>query len=471
MTRRTSTSTRWLSVLPLAAALSGCASFSNDGGFGPVAQTTRDRLGQEASWQRSPADRDRAEARVAELLKQPLSADAAVQIALLNNRGLQAAFHELGIAEADVVQAGRLPNPGFSLGRSTQGDEVEREIGVHVNLARLILMPTVQRIESRRFAQVQGAVTSQVLALAAETRKAWVQAVAADEGVRYTQLVQQAAEASAELARRMAQVGNWNKLQQAREQGFYADAALNLARAEQVQRSSRERLIRLMGLWGAQLDFRLPERLPDLPAAPKEWPNIEQTAMAQRLDVQAAKAGAEKMAQNLGLTKATRFINVLEFGATRATSNEMPVKRGYEVGFELPLFDWGDARVAKSEAVYMQAVEQAAQAAIDARSEAREAYGAYRSSFDIARHLRDEVVPLKKRIADENLLRYNGMLIGVFELLADARSQIASVNASIEALRDFWLAQADLDMALLGKPSLSATTSSPMAPAEAGAAH
>jgi outer membrane protein TolC len=471
MTRRTSTSTRWLSVLPLAAALSGCASFSSDGGFGPVAQTTRDRIGQEASWQRSPADRERAEARVAELLKQPLSADAAVQIALLNNRGLQAAFHELGIAEADVVQAGRLPNPGFSIGRSTQGGEVEREIGVHVNLARLILMPTVQRIESRRFAQVQGAVTSQVLALAAETRKAWVQAVAAEEGVRYTQLVQQAAEAGAELARRMAQVGNWNKLQQAREQGFYADAALNLARAEQVQRSSRERLIRWMGLWGAQLDFRLPERLPDLPAAPKEWPNIEQTAMAQRLDVQAAKAGAEQMAQNLGLTKATRFVNVLEFGALRTTSNEMPVKRGYEVGFELPLFDWGDARVAKSEAVYMQAVEQAAQTAIDARSEVREAYGAYRSSFDIARHLRDEVVPLKKRIADENLLRYNGMLIGVFELLADARSQIASVNASIEALRDFWLAQADLDMALLGKPSLSAMTSSPMAPAEAGAAH
>jgi outer membrane protein TolC len=468
MTKRTPSSARLLTLLTLALALSGCASFSTDGGFGPIAQTTLDRLGQEATWQRSTADRERAAARVAELLKQPLGA---VQIALLNNRGLQAAFHELGIAEADVVQAGRLPNPGFSLGRSTQGDEVEREIGIHINLARLILMPTVQRIESRRFAQVQGAVTTQVLALAADTRKAWVQAVAAEEGVRYTQLVQQAAEASAELARRMAQVGNWNKLQQAREQGFYADAALNLARAEQAQRSARERLIRLMGLWSTQLDFRLPERLPDLPATPKDLPNIEQTAMAQRLDVQAAKASAEQMAQNLGLTKATRFINVLEFGATRARSNEAPVKRGYEIGFELPLFDWGDAHVAKGEAVYMQAVEQAAQTAIDARSEVREAYGAYRSNYDIARHMRDEVVPLKKRIADENLLRYNGMLIGVFELLADARSQIASVNASIDALRDFWLAQADLDMALLGKPSLSAMSSPTMAPAEAGAAH
>ena len=462
---------RWLVLLPLAALASGCASVSTDGSFGPVAQTTRERLGHEAPWQRSEADRERAAVRVAELLAQPLGADAAVQIALLNNRGLQAGFHELGIAEADVVQAGRLPNPGISLGRSTQGDEIEREVGLHVNLARLILMPTVQRIESRRLAQVQGDVTRQVLALASDTRKAWIQAVAADEGVRYAQRVQQAAEASAELARRMAQVGNWNKLQQAREQGFYADAALNLARAEQAQRSARERLVRRMGLWGEQLAFRLPERLPDLPAAAKDLPDIEKTAMAQRLDVQAARLNAEQMAHNLGLTKATRFINVLEFGATRATSNEAPVKRAYEVGFELPLFDWGDARLAKGEAIYMQALEQAAQTAIEARSEVREAYGAYRSSHEIARHLRDEIVPLKKRISDETLLRYNGMLIGVFELLADARSQIASVNASIEALRDFWLAQADLDMALLGKPSLSAMPANTMAPAVAGAAH
>ena len=462
---------RALLLLPVAAVLAGCASFSADGGFGPVAQTTRDRLGKEAVWQRSETDRERAATRVAELLAQPLSADAAVQIALLNNRGLQASFHELGIAEADVVQAGRLPNPGFSVGRSTQGSEVEREFGIHFNLARLIMAPALQRMESRRVAQVQATVTTQVLALAADTRKAWVHAVAAEEGVRYMGQVRQVAEASAELARRMAQVGNWNKLSQAREQSFYADAALSLARAEQAQRATRERLVRSMGLWGAQLDFRLPERLPELPAAALDLPDIEQTAMAQRLDVQAAKRGAEQMAQNLGLTKTSRFINVLEFGALRTTSNELPLKRGYEIGFELPLFDGGGARVAKAEALYLQTVEQTAETAVNARSEVREAYGAYRSSYEIARHVRDELVPLKKRIAEENLLRYNGMLIGVFELLADARSQIASVNGAIEALRDFWIAQADLDMALLGKPSMNAMPAATMVPAEAGAGH
>jgi outer membrane protein TolC len=159
---------------------------------------------------------------------------------------------------------------------------------------------------------------------------------------------------------------------------------------------------------------------------------------------------------------------VLELGAVRNSSNEMPTQRGWEVSLELPLFDWGGARVARSEAVYMQAVHRAAEAAINARSEVREAYGAYRSAWDIAAHHRDEIVPLRRRIAEENQLRYNGMLIGVFELLADARAQIVGVNAAIEALRDFWIAQADLDQALVGKPSLDAGAGPAMA-AESGA--
>jgi outer membrane protein TolC len=310
-----------------------------------------------------------------------------------------------------------------------------------------------------------------VLTLAADTRKAWVSAVAAQESVRYTQQVMQAAEASAELARRMAQVGNYNKLQQAREQSFYAEAALNQARALQLQRSTRERLTRLLGLWGTQAEFKLPERLPDLPKEANELPDIERIAIAQRLDVQAARETTELTARNLGLTEATRFINVLELGYQSNGSNQEPTQHGWELTLELPLFDWGQARVARAESVYMQSLQRAAETAINARSEVREAYGAYRSAWDIARHHRDEIVPLRQRIAEENVLRYNGMLIGVFELLFDARVQIVSVHAAIDALRDFWLAQADLDMALVGRPSLTAPTGPALARAEAGAAH
>jgi outer membrane protein TolC len=460
-----------LALLAAAATLAGCASVTPDSGFGTVAQSTQARIGKDLRWARSDADLDTIATRVAELLAKPLTVEDAVQVALLNNRGLQADIQELGITEAEVVQAGRLPNPGFGFGRTKKGDEREIERGLHVNLARLVAMPLIGKLEARRFEQVKGRVEMRVLSLAADTRKAYFTALAAEETVRYMRQVKEAADASAELARRMEQVGNFNKLQRAREQSFYANAALRLAQAEQSQRATRERLVRLLGVWGLQAGFTLPARLPDLPPSPLELPDIEQVALAQRLDVQAAKLAAEQTASNLGLTRTTRFVNVLELGVMRNSSNEAPTQRGWEIGFELPLFDWGGARVARAEAVYMQTLHRAAETAINARSEVREAYTGYRSAYDIARHHRDEIVPLHQRIAEENLLRYNGMLIGVFDLLADARTQIASVNAAIEALRDFWIAQADLDMALIGKPTLAAAAGPAMAVEAAGAGH
>ena len=469
--RRDSRPLRLWALLASAAVLGGCASFSPDGGFGAVEQTAKERIGKDLRWARSDADRDSIDKRVAELLAKPLTVDDAVQVALLNNRGLQADFQELGIAEAEVVQAGRLPNPGFSFGRMSRGGEREIERGLHFDLARLVAMPLIGKMEARRFEQTKARVAMSVLSMAADTRKAYFTALAAEESVRYMRQVKQAADASAELARRMEQVGNFNKLQRAREQAFYANAALRLAQAEQAQRATRERLVRLLGVWGQQTQFSLPERLPDLPPSPMELPDIEQVALAQRLDVQGAKLAAQQTASNLGLTKTTRFVNVLELGVLRNSSNEAPTQSGWEIGLELPVFDWGGARLARAEAVYMQTLHRAAETAINARFEVREAYTGYRSAYDIARHHRDEIVPLNQRIAEENVLRYNGMLIGVFELLADARTQIASVNASIEALRDFWIAQADLDMALIGKPSLTAAAGPAMSAEAAGAGH
>ena len=455
----------------VAATLSACATLSDDGGFASVERATREKIGKDVKWARTANERDSVARRVAELLARPLAADDAVQIALLNNRGLQADFAELGIAEADMVSASRLPNPGFSFKRNKRGDEIEIERGLHFNLVRLLTLPLAAKMEARRFELAKGAAATAAIRLAVETRKAYFNAVAAEEKVRYMRNVREVAEASAELARRMASVGNWSRLQQAREQGFYADAALNVARAEQARVRSREALTRMLGVWGTQPAFTLPERLPDLPNAPDERPDIEQRAMASRLDVAGAKQNAASLAANLGLSKATRFINVLELGVTRESSNEAPTRRGYEISLELPLFDWGTSRVAKAEALYMQAVNRAAETAINARSEVRESYQSYRVAFDIAKHYRDEVVPIRKRIADENLLRYNGMLIGVFDLLSDARSQIGSVNSYIEALRDFWLAESDLQMAMIGMPSGTDMPRAMMATESAGGGH
>jgi outer membrane protein TolC len=248
----------------------------------------------------------------------------------------------------------------------------------------------------------------------------------------------------------MAKVGNFSKLDQLREHAFYADATAQLARAQHNATAAREHLSRLMGVWGPKASLSLPDRLPDLPATPNGADRIEARAMQQRLDVQMAKLDTEMTASALGLSKATGFINVLHAGYANKSQAGAPRENGYQIELELPIFDWGGSRNAKAQAIYMQSVERAADMAIRARSEARQAYSAYRTTFDIAMHYRDEVVPLRKTISEEVLLRYNGMLVGVLDLLDDAREQTTTVNAAIEAQRDFWLADTDLQAAIVG---------------------
>ena len=458
-------------LLSAATLLGGCAALTPDGGFGAVEKATRDRgLRQEARWHRDEKEAGQARAAVKKLLDAPLSADSAAQIALLNNRSLQATYADLGIADADVAQAGRLRNPGFSFARLHRADEVEIERTFLVDLLGLLTMPIRTDLEKRRLALTQDRVAAEVLQIAADTRRAWHRAVSARESEKYAGQVKDAAEASAELARRMAAAGNFSKLDQAREQVFYAEATAQLARARQAALAERERLTQLMGLWGDDIAYRLPERLPDLPKAPREIHDVETRALKQRLDVQGAMKEAESIGASLGLTRATGFISVLELGYQRNSATGAPRQTGYEIEIRLPLFDWGGARNARAEHAYMQAVNRAADTAVRARSEVREAYSAYRTAFDLAKHYRDEIVPLRKRISDENVLRYNGMLISVFELLADARSQIGAVTAYIEALRDFWIAEANLDHALTaGSPgSMTAGATRPAPAADAG---
>ncbi len=448
-------------------------SFSSDGGFGKVEQATAARGAAGARWVRSAADADSVGARVKELLANPLSGEAAVQIALLNNPGLQARYAELGIAEADLVQASRWSGPKLSFARLKRGDEVERETSIFFDVLGLLSIPLSTKAQEKRFAAAQHRAAEEALNLALQTRKAWFGAVAAQQTAKYMEDVQLAAEASADLARRMAEVGNWPLLTRAREQAFYADATAQLARARQAQVAAREKLTRLLGLWGEGIGYALPERLPELPSAAREGEGLEAQALRQRLDVQAARGDAQSLAATLGLTKVTRYVDLIEVGALRKTETGQPVQRGWELELRLPIFDFGGARAARAEHLYMQAVNRAADTAIRARSEVRESYAAYRTAFDIATHYRDEIVPLRKRISEEMLLRYNGMLSSVFELLADARDAVASVNAYLEAQREFWIADADLQMALTtGSPGAMAAAAPSMSPAGgAPAAH
>jgi outer membrane protein TolC len=434
--------------------LAGCKTFSPDGGFSMVAATAGDQLGKDVAVIRTEQDEIAARSAVAQLLRRPLSAEAAVQVALLNNRGLQAAYNELGISEAALVGAYLPPNPTISIERLASGVERELEVRVIGNILALLTLPARAQIAEARFQQAQLRAIEETLRVAAEARRAFYRAVSAREIADFLTQSKNAAETATQLARRLGETGAMNKLDQAREQVFYADIAAQLAVQQQRALSEREQLIRALGLWNEQTGFRLPSSTPPLPARVRALPDIEVAAVRRRVDLEVARIELDAVARSYGLTNATRFLSLLELaGISKKIAKDRGERenpRGFEVELQVPLFDFGEVRVRQAKETYLQAVNRLAQKAIDVRSEARDAYRRFRSTYEIARHYRNEVLPLRKIISEETLLRYNAMQIDVFDLLAEARQRISATIAAIEAQRDFWLASADLMGATIG---------------------
>jgi outer membrane protein TolC len=454
--------------------LADCAAFSPDGGMGPVAVYATQELDKDVAAIRNKDDADAARIAVGRLLKRPLTADAAVQIALLNNRRLQATYNELAVAEADLVQARLPPNPSFSLLRIAGSGELEIERRIIADILALATLPARSDIAVDRFRQAQLRAIGETARIAVETRRAWYRTVAANESGRFLTQAQAAAESATQLARRLGESGALNKLDQARDQVFYADLTAQVGIARQRAESERERLIRMLGLWGGDLNFRLANTLPSLPARPRSLPTVEMEAIGRRVDLQIARIEADTLAKSYGLTNATRFINLLEVAGVSKTSGprEAPVRqRGIEVDFQIPLFDFGEVRVRDAEQTYLAAVNRLTDKAIVVRSQARDAYRVYRASYDIASHYQREILPLRKIISDETLLRYNSMQIDVFALLAEARQRIGATTAAIEAQRDFWLANTNLVASVIGTGPVGDTGDSSAATTGDAAAH
>ena len=410
-----------LSLLGAALVLAGCASVSPDGLRGDVAQLTAGRTAgvQAALPAADAAAKAQAQESIQRWLAEPLTQDAAVRIALLNNPGLQARLAALGVADAERVQAITLPNPHFTLGRFANSHEREIERTLAFSLLDLITLPwrTERQAERLQIATLQAA--QDVVTLAADTRRAWLRAVAAEQVAATHERMVEAAEAGTELARRMASVGNWSRLQLAREQAVLHEAHRQRARARLAAATAREDLNRRLGVWGKQEQYQLAAQLPPLPAAALPADGIETTALRERLDVQTAR-------------------------------RQLDTTRGWELELPLPLFDWGGAARTRAQAEVEQAAAQLQDTAVRARSEVRSAWLTYRTALDLARQQQSQVVPLRQFISDETTLRYNGMLASVWDMLAEARNSTQAVANAIEAQRDFWLAETDLQLALTG---------------------
>ncbi len=460
-----------------AALLAGCASIDPDHEIAQANDSQRAFTQGGLLLARDEAQRAARTQAADRLLARPLSQADAVQLALANSPALQALLARQVAALAAADQGGRIANPVFSFERVRTGDELEIGRILSFGLLDLITLPQRQALarqqQAQQRVQLAGAVVDQVSAV----RQAWVRAVAAQQTLAHARQVQQAADAGAELARRMQQAGNFSRLERARQQAFYADATARLALAQHAATATREALVRQLGLDDAQTArLRLPDRLPDLPAQPRAPQDVAGAAQTQRLDWQLARLQLESAGRAQRLDLLHSLVDV-EAGVIRNTSmhdgtGERSTGRGWELALRLPVFDWGSARRVQMNAQSLAAIHQLEAVSRAASSQLRESYSAYRTAWDLAKHYRDEVVPLRKAISEENQLRYNGMFIGVFELLADAREQVAGVIAAIDAQQQFWLADAALAATLVGRPvdggALSASTGATGGAGEAG---
>ena len=376
--------------------MSGCATTpagsGNAGGFASEAQALSAEPPPLTAEQQALLERRTQ--RIDELLSEPLTAETAAEIALLQNPAVERALETLGMPGFDRLRLAHTLNPAFNNGQPPSTVETRIERPLSVNAMTWVSVPALagEFTTEERGPRVQAA--DEVVALLFSARRAWVQAVAARQSQRYLDDVAVAAQAGRDIMQGMRQVGNASELELLQARTLYAEAVADLTAAQLAAAVDRERLVQTLGLWGADADrVRLPERLPDLPPAAIGPESLEDRAVAQRFDVRAGRIE--------GL---------------------------------------------------------AGEAGVNARADVRTAWLAYRASHDLAQHAREALVPLAQRTSAEQLKLYNGMIIDVFDLVTDATRRIGAVNAALDAQRNFWLAEVELQRSMAGVGIAAGTT-------------
>jgi len=439
-------------VVALLVLLSGCATFDPRAGFPDVSADIEARSGMQVAWNLGTDLDAQVAQKVRRLLAAKLTADAAVQVALLNNRDLQATYAELGVAQADLVQAGLLRNPIFD-GAATfplTGGSPALELGVAMGFLDIFYLPLRKRVAAAQFADAKLQVTGAVLDFAATVRAAFYRHQANEQMLELLQTIGQALAASLEVAQRLHDAGNITDLDLARERALLEDAKVQLRAAETTVRQSREQLNTVMGLWGEQTAWHTDRRLPDISQQPLPVDGLETRVLRQSLDLASARQQMRVAGEQLGVTRATALVPEADLGV-KAEREEGAWEVGPTLEFPIPLFDQGQARLGLALTELRRAQQAYYALGVEIRAAARTLRERLQGDRDRALYYRDIVLPLRERIVNETQLQYNAMQIGPLDLLRAREQQIQTAVAYVETLLDYWVTHTHLGQLLSGR--------------------
>ena len=432
----------------------GCASTHPAASFADAARPVAERTALEPSWPLDAAAGEDLARRAAALLAEPLDPDRAAQVALWKNPALLADLEDLGISQADYAQATRIANPSLDLSyrRPDQAGLVANvEIGLIQEILDPLLLPLRKRLAASELAAAKLRAGQRMLDLVAETKQAFAELEAADRLVERMGLIVEIEEAAAAFAERQRAAGNLSQLDLEEHQALLDETKIERAHAQLAAKAQREKLHRLMGLSSGETGWTTAGMPLDPPEGPIS-PDLEARALADRLDVAAARAGVALLDQALALRRAGRFFpGGLRVGVSRERDPDRLRVTGPVLGIELPIFDTGAASLAKLEAEKRRAARQVEALSLRIASEVRETADRYAAARDLARTYRETVLPRRVRILDQTLRHYNAMLVGVYDVLLAKRMEIESEKAAIEAWRDAWVARFALEHAVGGK--------------------
>jgi cobalt-zinc-cadmium efflux system outer membrane protein len=433
--------------------LIGCASPPKDSGFGDVQQMATEHIGHAVQWNQHTDDDQAVEASVHAMLHEELTLDRAVQIALINNHNLQASYEDLGIAQADLVQAGLLQNPVFNaiIRLPDGGGITDMELSVTQNFIDLLSMPLRKKVAAASFESTKLKVAQQIVDLAGEAQAAFYSAQAAQQIAQMQHAVMQSSAASFDATKRIHDAENMSDLDFATQQAQYEQAKLDEAQGEADSALARERLNEIMGVWGSNTEWKITSHLPEMPATAIPIDGLEQFALKQRLDLAQARQEVEVASRNIRASNLFGPFTDSSLGIDTEHDPSGQWVTGPTLSIPIPLFDTGQAKVAKLKAQWRQAHEQYAAKSVEVRSQVRTAWRQMQAAHDRAEEYRTAIVPLRQKIVEQTQLQYNGMLVGVFQLLDAKQNEIDANREYVASLREYWLARTGLQKALGGR--------------------